>query len=263
MFPKVIQIGDFFLPTYGLLVAIAFLVALWVISRLARRARLNPDAVTNLGIYCALAGLAGAKLFMFLFDWETYVRNPSEIFSLATIQAGGVFQGGLIAALVTAIWYMRHRKLPALETADVFAPGIALGHAIGRLGCFSAGCCWGARCDLPWAVTFTNPAAHDLTGVPLNVSLHPTQLYEAFAEAIIFLVLYRKFGRAHRSGSILGLYLILYSAVRFTVEFVRFHEQALPFGGPFSITQWIALLLLAAGIWLVSRKSPQTVPASS
>jgi phosphatidylglycerol:prolipoprotein diacylglycerol transferase len=125
------------------LVALAFLVAISVIARLARRAGLNSDAVVNLGIVCGLSAIVGAKIMMFLVDIPYYVRNPREIFSMASLQAGGVFYGGLIAALIAGIVYMRRYHLPTLPTADVFAPGIALGHSIGRLGCFAAGCCWG------------------------------------------------------------------------------------------------------------------------
>ncbi len=252
MFPKLIEIGGFFLPTYGLLVALGFLVGLYITVRLAKPAGLNPEAVTNLAIYCALAGILGAKLMMFVFDFDYFIQHPGEILSLSTLQAGGVFHGGLLLALITAIVYMRKQHLPGFATADIFAPGIAIGHAIGRLGCFAAGCCWGAACDLPWAVTFTNPDANRLVGVPLGIPVHPTQLYEAAAEAIIFAVLWTRVRRPHRPGSIIGLYLILYSSARFLVEFVRAHEQSLKFG--LSNTQWIALALVAIGIWLVSRR---------
>jgi phosphatidylglycerol:prolipoprotein diacylglycerol transferase len=255
MFPELIKIGNFFIPTYGVLVSLGLLAALWMTARLARRAGLNSDAVVNLGIYCALAGIIGEKLLMFVFDMNYYARNPREMFSLSTLQAGGVFQGGLVLALVTAIIYMRKKNLPGLLTADVFAPGIALGHAIGRLGCFSAGCCWGIESHLPWAVTFTNSEANRLVGVPLGVPLHPTQLYESFVEAVIFVVLYRRFHRSHKTGSIIGLYLVLYSSARFLVEFVRYHDHPNPFGGPFSATQWIALALIGVGTWLLTRRS--------
>ncbi len=255
MFPQIVRIGDFFIPTYGVLVALALLAALWLTARLARRSGLEPETVVNLGVYCALAGILGAKLLMFAFDFDYYARNPREIFSLTTLQAGGVFQGGLALALITAIIYMRRKKLPGLATADTFSPGIALGHAIGRLGCFAAGCCWGAECHLPWAVTFTNTEAHRLVGVPLGVPLHPTQLYEAFAEASIFAILYLRFGRSHRPGSIFGLYLLLYGSARFVVEFFRVHDQANPFGAPVSTPQWIALAMVGAGAWLLGRRS--------
>jgi phosphatidylglycerol---prolipoprotein diacylglyceryl transferase len=249
MFPKLITIGKFFIPTYGTLVALGFLLALLVTVRLAKRAKLPAEPVTNLAIYCALAGLAGAKLFMILFDFKSYWEQPSTLFSLNTLQAAGVYQGGFLLALVTAVFYMRHNHLPVLETVDIFAPGIALGQAIGRLGCFAAGCCWGTECHLSWSVTFMSGEAKDLTGVPLGIPLHPTQLYESLADALIFLVLYRMIARPHGAGAILGWYLTLYSTARFGIEFFRFHEQGLHFG--LSLTQWISLGTLAAGIGLL------------
>src|SRR5579871_4118305 len=239
MFPKLISIGHFFIPTYGTLVALGFLMGLWVTVRLARRAKLPAEPVTNLAIYCALAGLAGAKLFMILFDWKSYWEDPGSLFSLSTLQAAGVYQGGFLVALITAVLYMRHNRLPVLETCDVFSPGIALGQAIGRLGCFSAGCCWGIESHLPWAVTFKNPEAYRLTGVVLGVPLHPAQLYESFADALIFFTLYRLIARPHRAGAIFGWYLALYSGARFVIEFFRFHERGLHLG--LSYTQWISL----------------------
>jgi len=137
MYPEIFHIS--FLHTYGVLVALAFLAALWMTSRLAKEARLDAEIVTNLGIYCALAAIAGAKVMMFLVDFRYYMEHPGEYFSLATLQAGGIFYGGLIAALGISWWYMRRTRLPLLKTSDVFAPAIALGHGIGRLGCFSAG----------------------------------------------------------------------------------------------------------------------------
>ncbi len=259
MYPEIFHIS--FLHTYGFLVAVAFLAGLWVASRLAREAGLNVEAATNLGIYCALAAIAGAKLMMFVVDAPYYVRHPAEIFSFATLQAGGVFYGGLIAALAVSWYYMRKTNLPLLLTADVFAPGIALGHGIGRLGCFSAGCCWGIECQRPWAVTFTNPVARDLVGVPLNVPLHPTQLYEAFAEFAIFGLLWWRVHRAHAKGDIISLYLMLYSAARFVVEFFRFHEQGNLWGGPLDTSQWISILLFAAGAaHFVAAKRRRVVP---
>jgi phosphatidylglycerol:prolipoprotein diacylglycerol transferase len=253
MYPEVLHLS--FLHTYGVLVALAFLAGLWMAGKLGKSVGLNGEEVTNLGIYCALAAIVGAKLLMFILDIGYYADHPDQLFSFATLQAGGVFYGGLVAALVVAFWYMRETKLPPLRTADVFAPGIALGHGIGRLGCFSAGCCWGVECHRPWAVTFTDPAAHDITGVPLNRPLHPTQLYEAFAEFLIFAILYWRFHRPHAQGTIIGLYLLLYSTARFVVEFFRVHDQANPFGGPLNASQWISIGLFLLGLWFLRPRS--------
>jgi phosphatidylglycerol:prolipoprotein diacylglycerol transferase len=253
MYPEIFHLS--FLHTYGVLVAVAFLTALWMAGRLGKEAGLDVEALTNLGAYCGLAAIAGAKLMMLVVDFRYYLEHPGEYFSLATLQAGGVFYGGLIAALAVAWWYMRKTQLPLALTADVFAPGIALGHGIGRLGCFSAGCCWGVECHLPWAVTFRNPAANELVGVPLNRPLHPTQLYEAFAEFAIFGFLYWLSRQPHAKGTIIASYLMMYSAARFVVEFFRYHEQGNLFGGPLDTSQWISLGLFALGAaWFVAMR---------
>jgi phosphatidylglycerol---prolipoprotein diacylglyceryl transferase len=253
MYPEIFGLS--FLHTYGVLVALALVAGLWMAGRLAQDAGLNKDAVSDLGLYCALAAIGGAKLMMFLIDIPYYIEHPGEILSLSTMQAGGVFYGGLIAALGVSAWYLWKAKLPAWKTADVFAPAIALGHGIGRIGCFAAGCCWGVECDRGWAVTFTSGSAHERVGVPLHVALHPTQLYEAAAEFVIFAVLYRAIRRPHADGQILGLYLALYSAARFTVEFFRFHEQGNLLGGPLDTSQWISVGLFLAGAACLRRKS--------
>jgi len=251
LFPKLISIGSFYLPTYGVLVALGFLAGLTATTRLARRNGLDSARVIDLAVYCALAGLLGAKILMILFDWPSYMAGQFKIFSLATLQAAGVFQGGLVLAFATAFFYMRHARMPWLPTLDAFAPGIAIGHAIGRVGCFAAGCCWGEKCELPWAVTFHNPDAGELTGVPLGVPLHPSQLYEVLTEALLFAFLYWRFGRPHTPGKIMGLYLVLSSVARFGIEFTRFHEQGLYFG--LSLTQWISIGLAGVGAALLFR----------
>ena len=255
MYPKLFTIGSFYLPTYGLLVALGFLAALFLALRLARRAGLDAEKVSNLAVYAALVGLLGAKLLMLVMDFGYYARHPDRIFSLETLLSAGVYYGGFLLALAFSAWYMRRERLPFLATTDVLAPAVALGHAIGRLGCFAAGCCWGTRTHVPWAVVFRNPETY--TGVPLNVPLHPAQLYESGLTFIVAGILVLASRRPHPAGRIFGLYLVLYSIARFGVEFVRYHDQSLPFGGPFPWTQWIALGLLAAGgllLWKTARR---------
>jgi len=248
------------MPTYGLLVAAGFIVGLHLLGKLAKRHGFDADKITNLGVYVALAAIVGAKLFMILLDLGFYLRNPGQLFSLSSLQAGGVFFGGLLAAIATAFWYARREGLPGLATADLFAPAVAIGHSIGRLGCFAAGCCWGKPTEAPWGIAFTNPAAHQLVGVPLNIHLHPTQLYEAGGTLAVGLVLWRLIDRPHRPGAVLGWYLVLYSSFRLFVEFFRDPASRLfPFGLPLSTTQWIAIaLVLAGGYLLVAR--PKSVP---
>jgi phosphatidylglycerol:prolipoprotein diacylglycerol transferase len=259
MLPKLISIGSFYIPTYGVLVALAFLAGLSVTLRLSKKVSLPGEKITNLVLYCAFAGIAGAKLFMILFDLPEYLQHPGEIFSMETLQAAGVFHGGFIAALIVAVLYMRQQRLPVWKTMDAFAPGVAIGQAIGRLGCFAAGCCWGRECDLPWGVRFRSDFA---APVPLDKPLHPVQLYESAADLLIFGILYAYFNRAPRRGNVIGLYLVLYSTARFIIEFYRVHEQSLV--GPFSLTQWIALALFLLGlVFLLTPRNAARAAASS
>ncbi|MGE5126941.1 MAG: prolipoprotein diacylglyceryl transferase, partial [Betaproteobacteria bacterium] len=148
------SLGPFTLHTYGVLLAIAFLAGLWAASRQAKRDGLDAGRVTDMAVWVLIAGLLGAKALLLAVDWRYFSRNPRELLSL--FQSGGVFYGGLLAGILVAWLYARHYQLPAWRTADVLAPGVVIGQAIGRLGCFSAGCCWGKPSQVPWAVTFTD-----------------------------------------------------------------------------------------------------------
>ncbi len=263
MFPKIFEIGGFFLPSYGVMVAAGFLIALWLTGKLATRAGFDPERVSNIAIYGALAGLLGAKVLMFLVDFDYYASRPGEIFTFASLQAGGIFYGGLICALGTGYWLMRKHALPVAATLDLYGPGLAIGQAIGRIGCFAAGCCWGDHCERPWAVTFTSPDAMQVTGVPLNVPMHPTQLYEAISGLAVFAIVYRAILKPHAPGSIIGLYLVLSGIARFAAEFFRYHQQPNPFAGPLWTATWISSPLPMLGAWLLmaARRTPIIKPA--
>ena len=262
MFPRLLTIGDYSLPTYGVLVATAFAVGLLIAMRLSARSGLDGNRVFDMAVYTALAALAGAKIFYVLEDWGFYSAHPREIFSLGMLQAGGTFYGGFLAAVAMASWYIRRHGMPFLKTADAFVPGVSLGHAIGRLGCFSAGCCWGRPTTAAWAVTFTDPYAQKIVGVPLGVPLHPTQLYEALAEALIFAMLLAAWKRKSFDGQVLSLYLVLYGVARFLIEFVRDHPEGLPLGGPLSASQWVAVVLVPAGVALWVLRRPASANAT-
>ena len=163
----------------------------------------------DLGVYIVIAALVGAKLLLLVVNFNYFRNNPDEILVLA--RSGGVFYGGLITATLVAFWYIRRHKLPFWTTCDMFAPGIALGHVIGRLGCLMAGCCYGRPADVAWAITFTDPFAAANVGTPLNVPLHPTQVYEAGAELIIliFLLVTERKGRPYPGPHVLGLHAAL------------------------------------------------------
>jgi phosphatidylglycerol---prolipoprotein diacylglyceryl transferase len=252
VFPRLFHIGSFNVPTYGFLVSLGVLIGLWISVRNSQKQGIDPDHAWNLGILVVLCGILGAKILYIINDWSTYAAHPREIFSLSTLQAGGVFSGGLIGALLAAAWYIRKHHMPALGTCDAFAPGLALGHAIGRIGCFSAGCCYGVPTTHWWGVTFTNPLAAELVGTPLNQKLEPTQLFESAVELANFFILTWMLKRKKFEGQVFGAYLILYGVARYFLEFIRDDPgRGSVFGGVMSGTQLISIFLVIAGglIW--------------
>lgn len=257
MHPVLVEWNGLTIHTYGVLVALGVLLGLWLARRRAEVAGLDPDRVWNLGIYLVLAALVGAKLWLLATAWDDYRANPRAIFSLQTLQAAGVFYGGFLAALAVGILYSRRYRLGFFALADVYAAPLALGHAIGRLGCFAAGCCWGRETDAAWAVTFTDPQALRLVGTPLGIPLHPTQLYEAAANFLIFGILLW-LGRTPRpAGYVFGAWALLYGAARGVIEFFRGDpDRTMLFGSDVSLMQVVSIGLLALGVWLLRRRAP-------
>ena len=232
--------------TYGVLLAAAYLLGLQFALVRARTRGLDPKRVMDLGIWIIISALVGAKLLLLLVtDFQTSGTTRRSCSTCA--REAGVFYGGLIVAVTVALWYIRRVGLPLWTTCDVFAPGIALGHVIGRFGCFFAGCCYGKPTTVPWAITFTDPFAAANVGTPLNVPLHPTQLYEAGAELLILVLLLatERKGRPF-AGRTFWLYMLLYAISRFIIEFYRGDERGAV--GPFSTSQFISLILAPLAI---------------
>jgi phosphatidylglycerol:prolipoprotein diacylglycerol transferase len=265
VFPRLFHIGSFNLPTYGFLVSMGVLLGLWISVRNSEKQGINPDDAWNLGILVVLCGIIGAKILYIINDWSIYAANPREIFSLSTLQAGGVFSGGLIGGFAAAAWYVRKHRMPALATCDAFAPGLALGHSIGRIGCFAAGCCYGKPTTHFWGVTFTNPLAASLVGTPLNQALQPTQLFESAVELANFFILMWMLKRKKFDGQVVGLFFMLYGVARYLLEFLRDDPgRGSVFGGFMTGTQLISIGLVLAGgfIWWL-RPGLKAVPAQA
>ena len=252
MHPILVQLGPITIYTYGVLVAAGVLLGLWYARRQAPRAGLDPEKVWNLGIYMVLVALLLAKVWLVFSSWDYYRQNPREIFSIATFQSGGTFYGGILGAILTIVLYTYFQKMPVIPVLDTFAAAIPLGHAIGRLGCFAAGCCYGKPTNVPWAITFHDEVANQLAGTPLGVHLHPTQLYESSVEFLNFLFLVWLGKRQRFTGQMLGTYFILYGAERGTIEFFRGDPgRTMLLHGTISLMQVVsvALVLLGAYFW--------------
>jgi phosphatidylglycerol:prolipoprotein diacylglycerol transferase len=257
------QIGPLTLHTYGVLLALAFLAGLWVVSMQAKKAGLDSTVITDMAVYVLIGGLVGAKLLLLLIEWSYYSKHPGEILGL--LQSGGVFYGGLLGAFPVAWWFARRHHLDGWKTADVLSPGVAIGQAIGRLGCFAAGCCYGRPADVPWAVTFHDVYATRQVGTPLDTPLHPTQLYESLATLVIFVFLRWLWGRKRFEGQVTLAYIFLYAAARFVIEFYRGDAaRGMVLGGWLSTSQFIAILMMLAVLFLypyVLRKQQPRAPA--
>src|SRR5687768_5638627 len=215
----------------------------------------------DLLIWVIIAALVGAKALLFIVDFNHFTSSWQEFMTL--LRSGGVFYGGLIAAILVCIYQLRKHRLPLWTSADLFAPGIALGYMVGRLGCLMAGCCYGKPTDVQWAITFTDPVANLNVGTPLNVPLHPTQMYESVA-GLLILVLLLVLERRGRSfpGRTFWLFVLLYSVSRFIIEFYRGDDRGVIFG-MLSTSQFISVVLAPLSLimlWYLSR--PARPPAA-
>jgi len=259
VFPQLLHIGSFYLPTYGFLVALGVLLGLWISVRNSERLGYDGDHAWNFGILVVLSGIVGSKVLYVINEHMSF----REIFSISTLQAGGVFSGGLLAAFVAAAWYVRRNHMPPLGTCDAFSPGLALGHALGRIGCFAAGCCYGKETHHWWGVTFHNPLAQSITGTPLGVPLEPTQLFEFAVELANFFFLMWLLKRRKFDGQIFGAFLFIYGIARFFLEYLRGDPgRGSVFGGAMTVTQLIAIGFVLGGglIWWL-RPGSKTAPA--
>jgi phosphatidylglycerol---prolipoprotein diacylglyceryl transferase len=245
MHPVLFDFGAFTIYSYGVLLAAAYLLGLQFALIRARSRGLDSQRVMDLGIWIIISALVGAKLLLLIVDFRQLTDSPRDLLSLA--RSGGVFYGGLIAAVTVALLYLRRHKLPLWTTTDVFAPGIALGHVVGRLGCLLAGCCFGRETSVPWAITFHSPAAL-AQGTPLGVPLHPTQLYEAGAEALIlvFLLATERRGRPF-PGRTFWSYMLLYGISRFIIEFYRGDSRGMVFDAV-STSQFVSIILVPLAV---------------
>ena len=220
MHPILFEIGGFPVYTYGLLLAAAYLLGLQFALVRARARGLDGNRVMDLGIWIIVSALVGAKAMLLIVEHDKFGWSWNELVNL--FRSAGVFYGGLIAAVAVALFYLWRHRMPVWTVTDVFAPGIALGHVIGRLGCLFAGCCFGRPTDMPWGITFHSEFAAQNVGTTLGIPLHPTQLYEAGAELLILavLLLTEKKGRPF-PGRTFWSYMFLYGVTRFIIEFYR------------------------------------------
>ncbi len=233
MLPVLFQCSFFTVYTYGVFVALAFMVSSWLLLKEARRSGHNEEAVYNLCVVLLISGIAFARMFYVALNWDYFSAAPSEILKLN--HGGLVWFGGLIGSVLCGLAYIKFKKLGAIKILDLFAPYVALGQSIGRLGCFFNGCCYGREAE--WGIFFP---VHGKT-------LVPSQLLDSMTLALIFLVL-RLIQKKSKQGMTFSAYLILASVQRFFIEFIR--ADVRPFYLSLSIFQWISAGLFLTGVSL-------------
>jgi phosphatidylglycerol:prolipoprotein diacylglycerol transferase len=242
MHPILIHFHGVTLYTYGMFLALGFLAAVWFTNLNARFYDIKSDDISDLFFVILISGILGGRLLYVSLNFDDFRTSPLDIFKLWN--GGLVFFGGFISAVAASIVTLKIKRLPFLKTADTIAPGAALGHGIGRLGCFFAGCCYGRQCDLPIAVRFSHPDSL----APLHVPLHPTQLYMVLANLALFFILVFLQRRKRFYGMIFLSYIILYSVFRFIIEFFRGDFRGNFFLDFLSVSQGIGILAVLIAV---------------
>lgn len=246
MHPILLKLGSLTVYTYGFFIAMGFLAGISLAKKEAQRLGESPEKITDLCFYILVSAIIASRLFYVFINAEMFISNPVEIFKIWN--GGLVFYGGFIGAGLTTVFYLKKHAMPLWKTLDILAPSLAVGHFLGRLGCFSAGCCYGKECHLPWAVTFSHPESLAPTGIPL----HPTQLYSAANNLIIFAFLWFFRSRKKFDGQIFWLYVLVYGITRSVIEIFRGDFRGEFLFGVISVSQTIGIsFALTAAVMLV------------
>jgi phosphatidylglycerol---prolipoprotein diacylglyceryl transferase len=237
------QILGFSVYWYGILAAAGFLIGFGTASRRGPREGISSEDIINLAPWIIGGAIVGARLLYVITFWNReFAGKPLiEIFNMRT---GLVYYGGLIGSSLATVFYCRRHKLDLWKMGDIFAPSVALGHAFGRFGCLMTGCCYGSPTDLPWAIHF--PKDHWTRGI----GVHPTQVYEAGLNFLLFVGLTWLYRRKKFDGQIFAAYLICYAVLRSLVEIFRGDYEKHYLGGIATPGQTVSILIMAAGLTL-------------
>jgi len=245
MCPVLFRLGGLTIYAYGFFLALGFAAGAAFAILVARREGIPLERIIDLFFYTVFSAIVGSRLLFVLINFDFYLKNPLHVFRIW--EGGLVFYGGLVLAAGVSIAYLWRRRLPLWETADLFAPSVALGLFFGRIGCFFAGCCYGKETDLPWAVTFTDPNSL----ARLNIPLHPTQLYDAANGLAIFLFLMWMRRRKAFDGEIFWLFVILYSVTRFLIEMLRGDPRGFLLDSLLSTSQAVGVVLALVSLFML------------
>lgn len=237
MHPVLFVLGPITIYSFGFMLAIAVMVCSYLMARDAKRLNIPQEAVYDFAFWAAFTGILGARLFYVALNFDYFMQSPLEIIQ---IQNGGLaWQGGLILGIPTAVIYLRRKKLPLLPFLDLASPYLALGQAIGRIGCFLNGCCHGR--EVSWGIYVPMYHAH----------LYPTQIYESAGLFTIFLILKKVHAGKHFNGEVMVVYLLLAAVLRFVVQFFRYDYDPVFMG--LGVFQWICVGIFICAIVVLQK----------
>jgi phosphatidylglycerol:prolipoprotein diacylglycerol transferase len=263
MHPILIHIGKFAIRSYGFMLALSFLIGIWLAGRRAKKAGVDPQKILDLSVIIILAAVVGSRLLYVVYHLDQY-SNPLDMFALW--QGGATFYGGFLLATGAAYWWVHKHKLPFLQVADIVSPSIALGLMFTRIGCFLSGCCYGKPTTHSWGMIFPpdSPAGAAAAAIAQSrgvdhVALHPTQLYSSVFEGlVIFSLLMLLQPRLEKRGAMFGMLCVLYGIARFTIDFFRYYEPNARVLGGLDFNQIICVFVFFFGIFLLTRKERTT-----
>jgi len=245
MHPILIKLDGIVIYSYGLMVALGLAIGLWVVTTLGKKNNIEPKILVDVAFYTIIVAILGSRIGFVLLNPSYYLKYPIEI--LKFWEGGLVFSFGFASGFIVLLFLTRKKGIPFLHMGDLWAPGLALGQAIGRIGCFLAGCCHGRETDSWCSVTFTHPNSL----APLNIPLYPTQLFHSFANFLIFVVLMLLWRHRRYRGQILAWYMILHSTQRLIIERFRGDFRGYFLGTELTTTQALSLLILIGGVILL------------
>ena len=249
MYPVLFQFGNFELRSYGVIMTLSFLVGLWLSNKEAKRKDIDPKLIQDFALYALLGGIIGARIYFILFSQPAYfIEHPWEI--LAVWHGGIGVIGSLLGGAVVAIWYCRKNNISFWRFGDILVPGIALGQTVGQFACLLNGDSYGRPTDLPWAMTYTDPRSL----APLNIPLHPIEIYEMVAYFVVFLLVWKTRTRYQSDGFTLFTYLFAYGVARFLVEFFRGNPAIFAGGIPAAQVFAVAMIFVSLGGFLLLNK---------
>jgi len=272
MYPTLIEIGNFTITTFGVMMFLAFLSAAWATAPQYERRGISRELAWDLLAWVAIGGIVGAKVYYLALHWQDLAANPLREL---TSRGGLVWYGGLIGGVLAYYWQIRRRNLPVGDMFDSVAPGLMLAYAVGRIGCFLVGDDYGLPTDSWVGIAFPQGAPPSTAGylrsvgadIPASIpdatimSVHPTQLYEVAAGLTLFAFLWWMSKRGLRSGQLFGLYLGLYGVERFLIEIVRAKGDRLLLG--LSTSQMLSVLLLGLAVFIWQRAGATARPAAA